>query len=303
MLSLAKLHEKLMNPLMKKYLLLSLTLVLFISCSREEDPTQLDDIAIITTEFGEIHVVLYDETPQHKDNFLKLAREGFYDSTTFHRVMEGFMIQGGDPNSKDDITTNDGQGGPGYTIEAEFNNKLVHTKGALAAARLGDQANPEKRSSGSQFYIVQGRPVQSLELDQMQAQRNEFGKQDMIRKYIQAPEQADLLEKLRGFMSMQQVDSVEAYIAKIEPIALEGFIPATYTNDQRATYAELGGAPFLDGNYTVFGEVLRGLEIVDSVAVQETAAGDRPVSDITMTVRVVSMSKDDIEAEYSYSYQ
>lgn len=287
---------------MKKYLLLSLFVMLFISCNREQDATKTDDIAIISTEFGEIHVVLYDETPQHKENFLKLAREGFYDSTTFHRVMEGFMIQGGDPNSKDENTMNDGQGGPGYTIEAEFNNNYVHTKGAIAAARLGDQANPEKRSSGSQFYIVQGRPVQSIELDQMQAQRNEFARQDMIRKYIQSPEQAELLEKLRGYMQLQQVDSVEAEIAKIEPIALEGFIPATYNEEQRAAYAEIGGAPFLDGNYTVFGEVVRGFEIIDSVVAQETDERDRPLADILMTVTVETMDKSEIEAEYGFTY-
>ncbi len=287
---------------MKKILSIAVILLVFISCSRQDDASKTDDIAIITTEYGEITVVLYDETPQHKDNFLKLAREGFYDSTTFHRIMEGFMIQGGDPNSKDDNTMNDGQGGPGYTLEAEFNNDFVHKKGALAAARLGDQQNPERRSSGSQFYIVQGRPVASIELDQMQAQRNEFARQDMIRKYVQAPEQAALLEKLRGFMQNQMVDSVEANIAAIEPIATEGFIPSTYTEEQRANYAEIGGAPFLDGNYTVFGEVIKGLEIVDQIVVQTADERDRPLEDITMSVRVETMDRSEIEAEYGYTY-
>lgn len=287
---------------MKKILSIAVILLVFISCSSEDDASKTDDIAIITTEFGEITVVLYDETPQHKDNFLKLAREGFYDSTTFHRIIEGFMIQGGDPNSKDNITTNDGQGGPGYTIEAEFNNDFVHKKGALSAARLGDQQNPEKRSSGSQFYIVQGRPVASIELDQMQAQRNEFARQDMIRKYVQAPEQAELLEKLRGFMQMQLMDSVEANITNIEPLALEGFIPSTYTEEQRAFYGEFGGAPFLDGNYTVFGEVIDGLEIIDEIVVQEKDQSDRPLDDIKMSVRVETMDKADIETQFGYSY-
>lgn len=289
---------------MKKILSIAVIVLVFISCSSEEDSaSKTDDITIITTEFGEIHVVLYDETPLHKENFLKLAREGFYDSTTFHRIIEGFMIQGGDPNSKDDNEMNDGQGGPGYTTEAEFNNDFVHKKGALSAARLGDQQNPEKRSSGSQFYIVQGRPVASMELDQMQAQRNEFARQDMIRKYIQAPEQADLLEKLRGFMQAQLMDSVEASIAAIEPLATEGFIPSTYTDEQRANYAEIGGAPFLDGNYTVFGEVIRGLEIIDVIVAQESNEMDRPLEDISMTVRVETMDKTDIQTEYGYSYE
>jgi len=288
---------------MKKILSISLLLLVFISCSSSEDDVpKTDDIAIISTEFGEIHVVLYDETPQHKDNFIKLAQEGFYDSTTFHRLIEGFMIQGGDPNSKDDNEMNDGQGGPGYTIEAEFNNEFVHKKGALAAARLGDQQNPEKRSSGSQFYIVHGRSIPSIELDQIQAQRNESGRQDMIRKYIQAPERVELLNKLKGFMERQQMDSVEATITEIEPVATVGFVPVTYTAEQRASYSEIGGVPFLDGNYTVFGEVIHGLDIIDKIVIQETSAGDRPVVDITMSVRIENMNREEVETEFSYSY-
>jgi peptidyl-prolyl cis-trans isomerase B (cyclophilin B) len=288
---------------MKKLLLLAVSVFLFISCSSEDDATKQDDIAIITTEFGELHVLLYDQTPIHKENFIKLANEGFYDSTTFHRVIQGFMIQGGDPNSKDDNPTNDGQGGPGYTLEAEFDNQLIHKKGAIAAARLGDQQNPERRSSGSQFYIVHGRPVQSMELDQMQAQRNELARQDMIRKYVQAPEQQELLTKLQNFMQSNMVDSVEAAISEIEPIATDGFVPTTYTPTQVDLYNDIGGAPFLDGNYTVFGEVILGLNIIDSIAVEETGAGDRPLEDIPMTVRVETMDKSDIEQTYGYTYE
>lgn len=288
---------------MKKLLLLAVSVFLFISCSSEDDATKQDDIAIITTEFGELHVLLYDQTPIHKENFIKLANEGFYDSTTFHRVIQGFMIQGGDPNSKDDNPTNDGQGGPGYTLEAEFDNQLIHKKGAIAAARLGDQQNPERRSSGSQFYIVHGRPVQSMELDQMQAQRNELARQDMIRKYVQALEQQELLTKLQNFMQSNMVDSVEAAISEIEPIATDGFVPTTYTPTQVDLYNDIGGAPFLDGNYTVFGEVILGLNIIDSIAVEETGAGDRPLEDIPMTVRVETMDKSDIEQTYGYTYE
>lgn len=287
---------------MKKLLLLAVTVLVFISCSSGDDATKQDDIAIISTEFGEMHVLLYDQTPIHKENFIKLANEGFYDSTTFHRVIQGFMIQGGDPNSKDDNPMNDGQGGPGYTLEAEFDNQLVHKKGAIAAARLGDQQNPERRSSGSQFYIVHGRPVQSIELDQMQAQRNELARQDMIRKYVQAPEQQELLSKLQTFMQSNMVDSVEAAISEIEPIATEGFVPTTYTPTQVDLYNDIGGAPFLDGNYTVFGEVILGLDIIDSIAVQETGQADRPLEEIPMTVRVETMDKSDIEQTYGYTY-
>jgi cyclophilin family peptidyl-prolyl cis-trans isomerase len=114
-----------------------------------------DTLVVIATAFGEITVVLYQETPEHRKNFLKLANEKFFDSTTFHRIIKGFMIQGGDPNSKDSLPYNDGQGGPGYTIPGEFNPAFTHVFGAIAAARMGDQVNPEKRSSGSQFYLVE----------------------------------------------------------------------------------------------------------------------------------------------------
>lgn len=289
---------------MKNLLLIAAILFVFISCNKQQDNVSTkDDIVIISTEFGEMHIALYDETPKHKENFLKLAKEGFYDSTTFHRIIEGFMIQGGDPNSKDDNEMNDGQGSLGYTIEAEFSNKFSHRKGALSAARLGDQQNPEKRSSGSQFYIVHGRPVQSLELDQMQEQKNESARQIMIREYIQAPEQVALLEKLNDFMKQQLVDSMKSNIDKIEPIATKGFIPTVYTDEQRAQYADLGGAPFLDGNYTVFGEVIKGLEIIDEIVIQPANEMDRPLEDITMVVRVETMERADIETQYGYSYQ
>ncbi len=282
---------------MKKTLFSVLILLTFIACSNQEETvSNTDEIAIITTDFGEIQLELYDETPKHKENFLKLAREGYYDSTTFHRIIEGFMIQGGDPNSKDDDVTNDGQGNPGYTIEAEFNNDFVHTKGALAAARLGDQANPEKRSSGSQFYIVQGQPVPSIQLDQILAQRNEVQRQNAIRDYIQAPGQAELLNQLRNYLNAQQVDSAEALVGGIAPEATQNVIPITYTPEQRAAYAEIGGTPFLDGNYTVFGEVICGLSVVDSIAVQDISPGDRPLEDIAMMVRVETFEKSVIES-------
>ena len=137
---------------MRKILILLsiISLGFFSSCTEKED------VVTIHTEFGDIILILYNETPQHKKNFIELAKGGYYDGTTFHRVMDGFMIQGGDPNSKDEDITNDGMGGPGFTVKAEFNPLLIHTKGALAAARQPDHVNPEKASSGSQFYIVEG---------------------------------------------------------------------------------------------------------------------------------------------------
>lgn len=188
----------------------------------------------ISTPYGDMLIELYDGTPQHRDNFLKLAEEGFYDSLLFHRVMQGFMIQGGDPDSRHARPGQQlGMGGPGYTIPAEFRPEYLHFKGAVAAARQGDQVNPEKASSGSQFYIVQGRPFTDAELDQIE-QRNGIH----------------------------------------------------YTQEQRQKYKTEGGAPFLDGQYTVFGQVVEGLEVVDQIAAQTTDAAARPLKDIPMTVKV-----------------
>lgn len=190
---------------------------------------------IISTEFGDITIKLYNETPVHRDNFLKLAREGFYNGTLFHRVINQFMIQGGDPVSKDALPGQPlGSGGPDYTLPAEIIPGLIHKKGALAAARQGDQVNPERRSSGSQFYIVHGRV---------------FSHEDL-----------DIMEERTG---------------------------AGLSARQRDIYSTVGGAPHLDGAYTVFGEVVSGLDVVDRIATTQTGAADRPVKDIQLTISVM----------------
>jgi len=190
----------------------------------------------IQTKYGNMIAKLYDATPQHQDNFTKLAQEGFYDSLLFHRVIEHFMIQGGDPNSKGaDPKAALGSGGPGYTLPAEFVDSLVHIKGALSAARTGDAVNPEKRSSGSQFYIVDGQPID------------------------------------------------EAALARIE--SNKGI---RYSSQQREAYLEQGGAPFLDGDYTVFGQVIEGLEVIDKLAAVPTDGRDRPLEDLMiLKVRLI----------------
>lgn len=190
----------------------------------------------ISTSFGDMVVKLYNETPKHRDNFLKLAKEGYFNDLLFHRVIKDFMIQGGDPNSKNAAPNVQlGAGGPSYTIPAEFNRALIHKKGALSAARQGDQVNPAKASSGSQFYIVQGKVSSKAELDQIARSYN-----------------------------------------------------ITYTPEQIETYTTIGGTPFLDMNYTVFGEVVKGLEVIDKIAAVKTAYGDRPLQDVKMTVTVVT---------------
>lgn len=192
-------------------------------------------LAELETEFGSMIIELYDATPKHQDNFVKLVEEGFYDSLLFHRVIQNFMIQGGDPDSKDARPGQPlGSGGPGYTIEAEFVDSLIHLKGALAAARTGDAVNPQKRSSGSQFYIVQGQPLTAEMLDRIEAQKG-------IR----------------------------------------------YSKEQREAYMEMGGTPFLDREYTVFGRVVEGFDVLDQAASVQTDGRDRPVKDVTMKIRLI----------------
>ena len=191
---------------------------------------------LIETSLGKIVVILYDETPLHKNNFIKLVGSGFYDNQLFHRVIKGFMIQGGDPDSKNATPGKMlGLGGPKYTIQAEIRPGLYHKKGALSAARLGDQVNPKKSSSGSQFYIVQGNVLTLEELNSLVKQR------------------------IHGAFTPQQVKD----------------------------YTSIGGAPHLDGSYTVFGEVITGLEIIDKIANSAVDANDRPLKDIKYTMKII----------------
>ncbi len=190
------------------------------------------EVAEIQTSMGTITVNFYEnDAPRHVANFKKLASSGFYDSTTFHRVIDGFMIQGGDPNSKDADPNNDGQGGPGYTIPAEI--KRYHKRGALAAARLGDNMNPQKASSGSQFYIVNGGPMPLAKLKQLEAR-------------------------------------------------LQASTGKTFNDEQVELYTTVGGTPFLDGEYTVYGEVVSGMDVVDQIARVAKDGRDRPLENVTI---------------------
>ncbi len=179
----------------------------------------------IETKYGDIELVLFNETPKHRDNFIKLIKSGWYENSPFHRVIKNFMIQGG--------ANADGRKDPGYTIPAEFNPKLYHQKGALAAARLGDGVNPQKASSGCQFYIVQGK---------------KYTKKDL-----------ELLGKRTG---------------------------KTWTPEQIKKYETVGGTPFLDGNYTVFGQVTKGFDVIDKIASVKTFR-DKPVDEVTMKISII----------------
>jgi len=205
---------------MKRSYFLTLT---FIFLFMMELDAQKATKVLIHTDLGDIKIALYNDTPQHRDNFIKLAKEGFYDGSIFHRVIKGFMIQGGGAP--------EGKEGTSYLIPAELLPNHIHKKGALAAARTN---NPKKESSGSQFYIVQGEKVSSEQLNQFDSRR----------------------------------------LVK-------------YTPEQRATYMSVGGTPFLDSDYTVFGEVIEGLDVVDKIAAVQTAPGDKPLKDIKMSMKVL----------------
>lgn len=242
---------------------------------------------LIMTTLGDITVRLYDETPLHRDNFLKLAAEGYYDGTLFHRVIKNFMVQGGDPNSKGAAPgVQLGTGGPDYTIPAEFNRALIHKKGALAAARQGDEVNPERRSSGSQFYLVTGEVYSAGKLTQLEKQLQMQQLQGIFNDLVVQNRSKILdLRKKRdnaGLMKLQEELEKEARAKDKEMGAPK------YTDEQREIYTSVGGTPFLDQNYTVFGEVVEGLDVVDKIQLVVTAPGDRPKEDVSMTMTVLS---------------
>ena len=241
---------------------------------------------IIKTTKGDIRVRLYDETPKHRDNFIKLAKEGYYDGTLFHRVIKDFMIQGGDPDSKDAPKGKRlGTGGPDYTIPAEFvYPQYFHKRGALSAARLGDEVNPERESSGSQFYIVWGKTFKESELKQMEKQMAMQQEQQVFQSLATA-HRNEIMDMRRnrdrnGLMQLQDKLGDETK-AKCKEMG-----KPTFTPEQVETYTTVGGTPFLDNQYTVFGEVEEGLDVVEAIQNCKTSRDDRPEEDIKMTVVV-----------------
>jgi len=265
-----------------------------------------DYLITIHTAFGDMSLVLYDETINHKKNFVKLASEGFYDSTAFHRVIEGFMIQGGDPNSKTDNTRSYGQGGPGYTVPGEFNSKFIHKKGALAAARTGDQFNPQRASSGSQFYIVHGQTYSESQLNNMYSQKVYNAKFARIKELINLPENSSDLQQALKYQQTGQKVKYNEIIGKYDSLAqpfVDSILPG-YTDEQLAIYQEIGGTPSLDMEYTVYGEVVSGLEVIDTIASQ-TVGGPQnslPAEKIIVSVTVELLKKKKITKKTGYEY-
>jgi peptidyl-prolyl cis-trans isomerase B (cyclophilin B) len=243
-------------------------------------------IVKISTPKGDIRVRLYDETPQHRDNFVKLVNEGFYNGTLFHRVIKDFMIQGGDPDSIGAPAGKMlGTGGPGYNVPAEIvYPQLFHKRGALAAARQSDEVNPERESSGSQFYLVYGKVYTPQELKQMEKQMSMQQEQSIFNKLVQQ-NRAQILElrKARNQAGLQELQ--DQLIAETKKQMKE--LPAPkFTPEQQEAYTTIGGTPFLDNQYTVFGEVESGMEVVAEIQQCATLSADRPKEDISMTMTI-----------------
>lgn len=241
----------------------------------------------LETTLGNITVALYNETPKHRDNFIKLVKEGVYDSTLFHRVIKQFMIQAGDPDSKNASDTAIlGNGDVGYTIPAEFNPKFFHKKGVLAAARQGDDVNPEKASSGCQFYIVTGRKFTEPQLlgmeNKINEQREEAIFDTLARQHMKEIYKMRKAGDNAGLLELQ--DSLEAQAREMADKEKK----FRFTPEQIKAYSTLGGAPHLDGSYTVFGEVTEGMDVVDKIEIAKTNRADRPVENIRILKAVIS---------------
>ena len=281
--------------LIKHTALLGVVLI-FSFCSNKSK----DYLITLKTSAGDISMILYDETPQHKENFVKLARDGYYDGVLFHRVINDFMIQAGDPNSKG---AKDGErlgnGGPEYTIPAEFNQKLFHIKGAVAAARQGDQMNPEKRSSGSQFYIVDGKKFSEEELTLDLQQLNYYFSQ-----LLNQEEYADLRQEVIRLQEEQKFQQLQQRVLAYKDVVEKEFdvnLTKEYPQERLEAYTTTGGAPHLDDAYTVFGQVVEGLDVVEKIAGTDTDQADRPLEDVVIEkVKVKKMSADKLKKKYDY---
>ena len=260
---------------MNKFIGVLLILVLAASCKNETEP-----IVKITTEYGDIKIRLYDKTPKHRDNFLKLVEQKFYDGLLFHRVINHFMIQGGDPTSKNagpDVLL--GEGDVDYRIDAEFVPEYFHKKGVLAAAREGDDTNPERKSSGAQFYIVQGNVYSPEQLENTVKSINERRKMALYGRLKN--------QYKNEFARLQEANDSEALDELSEKLTRECdslFVneELVLTEAQKQAYTTVGGTPHLDGQYTVYGEVIEGLDVLDKIAAVKTNSFDRPVENVVI---------------------
>jgi cyclophilin family peptidyl-prolyl cis-trans isomerase len=267
---------------MKKIALISISfLFLVISCQIKKSKKKTDDqLYKIETIYGDMIFKLYDATPLHKENFIKLIDQGYFNDLLFHRVINGFMIQGGDPNSRNaEPGKMLGEGGPGYTIPSEFVDEIFHKKGVIAAAREGDDVNPEMRSAGSQFYIVQGKVFTDEDVKKVEDRINATRLNNLITKYI---DEAKNEAFNTGGIIDYQVILPQAREKAEKEFKEQGYYKIP--ENKLKVYQTIGGTPHLDNAYTVFGEVIQGLEVIDKIAEVETDENDRPVKDVKMRI-------------------
>ncbi|MDD3161318.1 MAG: peptidylprolyl isomerase [Bacteroidales bacterium] len=256
------------------------------SCQgKQESGSNENTKLLIETDLGNMKAMLYDDTPLHRDNIIKLVKKGYYDGQLFHRVIKDFMIQTGDPQSKDAKEgARLGDGGPGYTIPAEIVFPThFHKKGALCAARQGDDVNPKKSSSGSQFYIVSGTMQNDYTLDVLVMTRMKQKHEEVFGQYVRANK--DQFVKLSVANDTTAIKALQDSLINLTEKELDKY-PFEITPEQKQAYCSVGGSPHLDGNYTVFGEIMEGLDVVDKIQQAETSEFDRPVKDI----RIIKIS-------------
>lgn len=272
-----------------KHIILSLSLILVIKQGFSQ--TFSKETILISTPYGDMKLKLFNETPKHRDNFLKLVREHYYDSLLFHRVIQDFMIQGGDPDSKyAEPTKLLGDGDLKYTVPAEFVPTLCHKKGMLCAARNGDDVNPEKASSAAQFYIVQGKVRTEEDLISYEKRINKpiitKIKEDILNK----SENKSLKDKIDNFKKEQNNDSLMVYFKVVNKMVEEEYAKTphyTFPPEHKTIYKTIGGTPHLDSQYTIFGEVIEGLEVIDKIAAVGKNKDDRPLIEVRMWVKII----------------
>ncbi|MBK6984015.1 MAG: peptidylprolyl isomerase [Bacteroidetes bacterium] len=272
-----------------KHILLSISLILVIKQGFSQ--TFSPETILISTPYGNMKLKLFNETPKHRDNFLKLVKEHFYDSLLFHRVIEGFMIQGGDPDSKHaEPAKLLGDGDLKYTIPAEFIPTLCHKKGMLCAARNGDDVNPEKASSAAQFYIVQGKVRTEEDLISFEKRINKPIIAKIKEEILNKAENADLKEKIAIAKKEQNNDSLMVYFKTVNKLVEDEYAKTphyTFPPEHKTIYKTIGGTPHLDSQYTIFGEVIEGLDIIDKIAAVGKNKDDRPLIEVRMWVKVI----------------
>ena len=272
-----------------KYIILNLSLILVIKQGFSQ--TFSKETILISTPYGDMKLKLFNETPKHRDNFLKLVKEHYYDSLLFHRVIQDFMIQGGDPDSKyAEPAKLLGDGDLKYTIPAEFVPTLCHKKGMLCAARNGDDVNPEKASSAAQFYIVQGKVRTEEDLISFEKRINKPVITKIKEDILNKPENKSLKDKIDNFKKEQNNDSLMVYFKIINKMVEEEYIKTphyTFPPEHKTIYKTIGGTPHLDSQYTIFGEVIEGLEVIDKIAAVGKNKDDRPLIEVRMWVKVI----------------